>query len=310
MIYTITLNPALDKTVTISGFCPNTINRITGVRTDPGGKGINVSKVIHALGRNSVAFALLAGNTGRAIQDAVNQLGIACEFFFTEGETRTNLKVVDPVNHTNTDINEPGFVVTPEILDTILDRLTEMLHPDDIVFFSGTLPPGAPENTYSTWIRRCKECGAKTFFDADGALLVDGISAVPYLIKPNNNELSGFVGRRLTSHEEFISAADALIDRGIDKAVVSLGADGILYISKNEVIYSEGISVPVGSTVGAGDSLAAAFAVAEEEHMSTEDAVTLASAVGAANVMCSGTQAADYETVKSLLGRVRLHKLR
>ena len=112
MIYTVTLNPALDKTVEIPNFTLGNVNRITSLRTDPGGMGINVSKVIAKLGGSSMALGILGGNTGRAIADGLNQLGLNCSFLSAEGETRTNLKVIDPVNHTNTDINEPGFEIT------------------------------------------------------------------------------------------------------------------------------------------------------------------------------------------------------
>ena len=111
MIYTVTLNPALDKTVEIPNLALDTVNRITKMRTDPGGKGINVSKVIAKLGGTSKAIGILAGNSGKAIQDALDSEGLAHNFRFVPGETRTNLKVIDPENHTNTDINEPGIEV-------------------------------------------------------------------------------------------------------------------------------------------------------------------------------------------------------
>ena len=112
MIYTVTLNPALDKTVEIPNFTLDAVNRITTLRTDPGGKGLNVSKVIVKLGGKSIAIGVLGGTTCRRIADAMDALGVETDFTFAEGETRTNLKVVDCVRHTNTDLNEPGFTVT------------------------------------------------------------------------------------------------------------------------------------------------------------------------------------------------------
>ena len=111
MIITVTLNPALDKTVEIPDFSLDAVNRITAMRTDPGGKGLNVSKVIAKLGGTSTVVGVLGGTTGRRIADAMDALGIACQFTFVEGETRTNLKVIDPARHTNTDLNEPGLTV-------------------------------------------------------------------------------------------------------------------------------------------------------------------------------------------------------
>ena len=145
MIYTVTLNPALDKTVEIPSFAADSVNRITTMRTDPGGKGINVSKVISKLGGQSIATGILGGDTGLAIQSALKTMGLKTSFRFTEGETRTNLKVIDPVNHTNTDINEPGVTVSEEILNGLLAQLTAGLEKGDIVVLSGSLPKTLPE---------------------------------------------------------------------------------------------------------------------------------------------------------------------
>ncbi len=310
MIYTVTLNPALDKTVEIPSLTVDSVNRITAMRTDPGGKGINVSKVIDKLGRKSIAAGILGGDTGMAIQSALKAMGLETNFQFVEGETRTNLKVIDPVNHTNTDINEPGVTVSEEILNSLLTALTARLEEGDIVVLSGSLPKGSPVNTYYTWVKACKEAGAKVILDADGELLEAGLKASPYLIKPNNHELSKLLGETLTTPKELNEAARKLMtEYGIEKVVVSMGGQGALYVTKDETVYAEGLKVPVGSTVGAGDSVVAALAAAEESGMDLEETVRLSTATGAANVMCSGTQAAEYEVIRELLPKVVFHKL-
>ncbi len=307
MTYTITLNPALDKTVQIPNMEVDAVNRITAMRTDPGGKGINVSKVIAKLGGTSTVIALLGGSTGHKIADALQEMGLACHMTFIPGETRTNLKVVDPVLHTNTDINEPGIEVTEEILNGMLAELVVMIQPGDIVAISGSLPKGSPENTYFRWVSECKKAGAKVFLDVDGALLADALKAIPYLVKPNNEELSRLVGKPLETPDELTAAARELLTMGIEKVVVSMGSKGALYITEDTVIHAEGLKVPVGSTVGAGDSVVAALAVAEERGLSLEEMVCLSTATGAANVMCSGSQAAEYEVIESLIGKVQYH---
>ncbi len=310
MIYTVTLNPALDKTVEIRSLRINSVNRITKMRTDPGGKGINVSKVIQKLGRKSVAAGILGGDTGNAILSALEAMGLETSFRFVEGETRTNLKIVDPAEHTNTDINEPGITLSEEILDSYLKELLEKLVPGDIMVLSGSLPMGSPKDTYYTWVKACKEAGAKVILDADGELFAAGIKASPYLIKPNDHELSGFMGRTLSTPAELAKAARQMMESyGIEKIVVSMGGAGALFVTKEDTIYAEGLKVPVGSTVGAGDSVVAALAVAEEAGMSLEDTVRLATATGAANVMCSGTQAAEYDVIQGLIPKVVFRKL-
>lgn len=310
MIYTVTLNPALDKTVEIPGFSIGNVNRITAMRTDPGGKGINVSKVIHALGGESVALGILGGSTGCAIADALEKMGLTCDFLFAPGQTRTNLKVVDPLGHTNTDINEPGFPVTEELLDTLLRKLTQRLCPEDIVILSGSLPKGAPADTYRKWVEACAAAEAKVFLDADGEAFRHGLQAKPFLVKPNDHELSRLAGRELATLEALREAAEQLLERGIGQVVVSMGSRGALYVTGEKRLYAEGLSVPVGSTVGAGDSVVAALAVAESRGYTPEEAAVLSAATGAANVMCSGTQAATRETVESLIPKVVLHNIR
>lgn len=305
MIYTVTLNPALDKTVEIPSLTVDAVNRITSMRTDPGGKGINVSKVIQKLGGASVAAGILGGDTGRAILSALTEMGLTTLFHFVEGETRTNMKIIDPDNHTNTDINEPGVTVSEEILEKLLEELLAKVTKEDIVVISGSMPKGSPKDTYYTWTKAFREKGAKVILDADGDLLKAGLKASPYLIKPNNHELGALTGRALEAPEEIAeTAAELMKEYGIGKVVVSMGGDGAVYVTKDKTIYAEGLKVPVGSTVGAGDSVVAALAVSEEEGKTLEETVRLSTAVGAANVMCSGTQAAEYEVVETLLPKV------
>lgn len=310
MIYTVTLNPALDKTVEIPGMALDTVNRITEMRTDPGGKGINVSKVIAKLGGESCAVGILGGESGKMLEKLLEGEPFATRFRFVEGQTRTNLKIIDRKGHTNTDINEPGLTVTAAELDALLRELLAELRPGDIVVLAGSLPKGAPQDTYRTWTAACKKAGARVFLDADGALLAEGIKAAPHLIKPNDGELSRLAGKKLETLEELTAEGRKLLERGIERVVISLGGRGALYLRKGSTIYAEGLRVPVGSTVGAGDSVVAALAYAEAQGLSEEEAVRLSTAAGAANVMCSGTQAAEREAVEALLPKVRFSRLR
>lgn len=310
MIYTVTLNPALDKTVEIPGMALDTVNRITEMRTDPGGKGINVSKVIAKLGGESCAAGILGGGSGKMLEKLLEGEPFATRFRFVEGQTRTNLKIIDRERHTNTDINEPGLTVTDADLDALLHELLAELRPGDIVVLAGSLPKGAPQDTYRTWTAACKKAGARVFLDADGALLAEGLKAAPYLIKPNDDELSRLAGKKLETLEELTAEGRKLLERGIERVVISLGGRGALYLRKGSTIYAEGLKVPVGSTVGAGDSVVAALAYAEAQGLSEEEAVRLSTAAGAANVMCSGTQAAEREAVEALLPKVRFSRLR
>ena len=220
------------------------------------------------------------------------------------------MKIIDPEAHTNTDINEPGVTVSEEILGELLTELLGKVTEKDIVVISGSMPKGSPQDTYYTWTKAFREKGAKVILDADGELLKAGLKASPYLIKPNNHELSALTGKTLETPKELEETARSLMkEYGIEKTVVSMGGAGALYVTADETIYAEGLKVPVGSTVGAGDSVVAALAVAEESGMSLEETVCLSTATGAANVMCSGTQAAEYEVIEKLIPKVVYHRI-
>lgn len=304
MIYTVTLNPALDKTATVPRLSIDEVNRIVDLRQDPGGKGINVSKVVSELGGRSRALALLGGPTGAKVEGMLAEQGIDVWAFEAAGETRTNLKLVDPELDTHTDVNEPGPAATPETLGSMLEALVGAISSGDVVVLSGSLPKGAPVDTYATWGAACAEAGAKVFLDADGDALARGLESLPYLAKPNEVELGRICGRALEAEDEILSEARALVSRGVGRVVVSMGGAGSIVVDGERALLARSPRVPVGSTVGAGDSVVAALAYAEEEGMSLEDAVRLAMATGAANVMQSGTQAAPRAVIEGLLDKV------
>ncbi|HWR22938.1 MAG TPA: 1-phosphofructokinase, partial [Feifaniaceae bacterium] len=298
-----------DKTGVVETFTPGAVNRMKSVRTDPGGKGINVSKTLRMLGEESRAIGILGGNTGAWIESALKESGIDTDFVMTEHPTRTNLKLIDCVSGDTTDINEPGAQVTEHTLSEVKERLLAGLIKDDIVVFSGSLPPGAPETLYGDWAGLCREHGAKAFVDADGGSLRHAVGAVPYAVKPNRHELSRLFGRELQDIGDILASGMRLIDGGVKIAAVSLGGDGALFLSKNARYRGCGLQVEAKSTVGAGDSMMAALAFGEARGMELEKTARLAIAVSAASVMQSGSQSADPNTVRELLGRVRLEKL-
>ncbi|WP_321973891.1 1-phosphofructokinase [Paratractidigestivibacter sp.] len=309
MLHTVTLNPALDKTATVGGFAIDAVNRITELREDAGGKGINVSKVCAKLGTASLAHMLLAGQTGKKIEQAIQAMGIEARAFEVAGETRTNLKIVDPRNHTNTDVNEPGPQVSATELAAFAKHLTDGVSQGDVVVLAGSLSKGASEDTYALLVQSLRSLGAKVFLDADGEPLRRALKARPYLIKPNDHELAGLVGHELKNVGEIVDAAKELVGSGIERVVVSMGGEGALFVTAERVLFAHAPKVKVGSTVGAGDSVVAALAHAEGLGMPLEEAARLAVATGSANVMCSGTQAAELEAVQGLIDQVTIEEL-
>ncbi len=306
MIYTVTLNPAIDKTVLLPGLTPGQVNRVQSVRVDAGGKGINVSKCLKALGEPSVAVLLTAGQAGRRLTSLLEDTPILQ--VWTEGQTRTNLKIIDPVRGQNTDINEPGPRVDARVPEELLEMLLMQAVPGDIVVLSGSLPLGAPVGTYARWIDILSRKGIRVFLDADGETMALGINARPYLIKPNEGELSRALGRDLQTVEELAAAGRGLQAGGIARVVISMGAWGALFLLEDGIYQAESLPVPVKSTVGAGDSMVAALAFAESRGMPAEETVRLAMAMGAASVMQDGSQAPEQSLVQQLAKQVTFRK--
>lgn len=309
MIYTVTLNPAIDKTVVIENFNAGFVNRVTSVREDPGGKGINVSKCLQNLGEVSAAAMILAGSTGKRLEAMMAQLRIPVLSVWAEGESRTNLKIIDPVKKENTDINEPGPRVSADILEKFKGMLGAKIRTGDIVILSGSLPAGVDRGLYGAWTAYFRSLGACVYLDADGEPMHKGIAAVPYLIKPNNDELAALLGKSSLSLEEMYAEGKRLLDTGIREVVISLGGDGALFVNKDGCFRAEGLKVPVKSTVGAGDSMVAAMAYGQAKNLDREQMLRLSVAMGAASVMQTGTQPPESDLVWELARQVVLTKL-
>ena len=309
MIYTLTLNPAMDKTVVIEDFTAGGVNRIRSLRVDVGGKGINVSKCLKSLGCDSVAAAFWGGAAGQRGIDFLKENGIGSLAVRVAEDTRTNLKIIDPIRHENTDINEPGPAITQENMAQLIQELDQNIKADDILILSGSVPRGCDASTYRDLILRYQAKGAKVYLDADGENFRLGISANPMFIKPNIDELNRHLGANLTEVSEIAAAAMAFVKQGIGEVVVSLGADGALLVKEGLCLKAEGLRVPVSSTVGAGDSMVAAFSCGAQLGLTDPQRLKLAVAISAASVMCSGTQAPETEIIERLYHQVVIREV-
>ena len=299
MIYTFTLNPAVDKTAVLPGFTPGAVNRIASCRVDAGGKGINVSKNLQVLGLSSVAAGFVGGSTGAVITDMLEQQGIRASFIQTGVSTRTNLKILDPDRGITTDINEPGAAVPPALLQKICSFVRTAVKQGDVCVLAGSLPDGIPQDAYRTLTELCHEMGAYVVLDADGEALRRGLAAGPDLIKPNEEELSRLLGRPLAGRGEVLEAARQIRREGVGAVCVTMGGAGIIWCGKN-CLRARGLSVPVASTVGAGDATVAALVYGRCTGMTEEETLRLAIAAGAANVTTEGTVPADLPLIKQL----------
>ncbi|MBN2899968.1 MAG: 1-phosphofructokinase [Clostridia bacterium] len=309
MIITITMNPAVDKTITINEFQIDQVNRISDFRLDAAGKGINVSKVVKELGGRTKTVAFLGGATGDYIRDQLGDNKIGLVEVRTAGDTRTNIKVVDPVSKTYTDINASGAPVTEEQMELFEKKLFNFVTSQSIVVFTGSVPPGVDKSVYKDLIHRAQAIGATAVLDADGDLLKFGVQAGPKVIKPNIHELEGFCGHPLRTDQEVIEVAKSLLQNGTEMVVVSLGGDGALFVREEDVIKAHGQKVEVKGTVGAGDAMLAAICYGLHKALPFEEMIRLAIGTSAAKVTMEGTQPPNLDKIYRLTKQVKLENI-
>ncbi len=309
MIITITMNPAIDKTVAIDDFKVNQVNRISKSRYDAAGKGINVSKVVRELGGRTKTIAFLGGATGDYIKAELEKEKICLVHVETDGDTRTNIKVVDQNLQTFTDINDSGTTVTEAQLELFEKKMMNYVTSQSVVVFTGSVPPGVSKEIYRSYIKRVQAIGATAVLDADGDLLKHGVEAGPKIIKPNIDELENYVGRKLETDEMIIDVAKSFIKKGSKLVAVSLGEKGALFVTADKVIRANGLKVDVKGTVGAGDAMLGAICYGFNKNIPLEDIVKLSIGASAAKVCMEGTKPPSLDKVYDLSKQVHFEEI-
>ena len=258
MIVTVTLNPSVDRTLSIEILKRGSVNRVELTAVDPGGKGVNVSRAVKAFGKETHALLVCGSFGSRWFGDRLSELKIPHNILLAVGVTRNNVTLVEG-DGTVTKINEPGFELTDAIITEVKSALSDLDLKNAWVVFAGRLNPGAKPETYRDLASYARNLGAKIAVDASGAELKAALEVGPDLIKPNQHELAELVGRPLTTISEVITAAKEVMATGVKSVLCSLGADGALFISESGVIHVEPEAKVVGVPVGAGDILLATF---------------------------------------------------
>jgi 1-phosphofructokinase family hexose kinase len=308
-VVTVTLNPAVDRTVWIPGFRAGAVNRVVREDRSPGGKGVNVAAFLAGLGVPAVATGFLGDEGGEVFERFLGDLGVGCCFVTVPGKARTGIKVVDEGARATTDINFPGFPVTAGACEDLAARLGGICGEGAWVVLAGSLPPGAPDDTYRRLVEVGHERGARVAVDASGPALAEALPARPELVKPNRDELEELVGAALPSRTALLAAADELVGRGITDVVVSLGAEGALFARADEAVIAVPGPVPVVSTVGAGDAMVAGAVAAARTGLPLPVAAARATACSM-DVLSRVGPRIDREEVDALVGSVSVERLR
>ena len=296
-ILTVTLNPCIDRTVTLDGFSVGALNRAVSERTDVGGKGINVSKVLKNMGCQSVATGIAFGEVGRSILSRLDELGIKHDFVVSDcGNSRQNLKLLDSRTGDVTEVGGVGGEVDSQLLNEFIKKYTSLLSGASLVALSGSAPRGVPSDIYATLINIAREHGVRSILDADGELLRNGISASPYMIKPNVFELARLVGKD-SNEVDLTSAVGDLLGCGIEIVAVSMGKDGSLFATKDQLLRVSALKINGGCATGAGDSMVAAAAYGTVNGFDLDTLARYSSAAGSATAAKEGTEVCTMDEV-------------
>jgi 1-phosphofructokinase len=278
MIYTCTLNPSVDYIVHIDELRIGELNRAVKTLTFPGGKGINVSRVLKRLGIESTALGFIGGFTGAFIIEQLQNENIACDFVEVPGNTRINVKLK---SGKETEINGQGPVIQPEHETEFMEKIRALTE-NDIVVLAGSVPSSLSPDVYEKIIDEAKKVKAKVVVDTSGPALKSLLARNPFLAKPNHKELAELFETSFHSKDEIMVCGRRLVELGVENAIVSLAGDGAFYFNKEMTLFAEAPKGTVKNSVGAGDSMVAGFLAAYTNGKSVEEAFAYSVASGSA----------------------------
>ncbi len=309
MIFTVTLNPAIDQTMVLERFVAGDTLRVKSSRFDPGGKRINVSRVVRELGGESVAMGFAPGGLGRYIEQTLKAQGIECDFVHTKGEARTNITILDESRHMHTILSDPGPQTDGRYAEQLLSKLRKRLRANDWLVVAGSIPPPLSPDIYAEIITMARENWVHTVLDADGPALVGGVAARPEMVKGNRRELERLLGFRLSDERSTLEAAGALRGMDIRMAVVTRGREGAVAVCEDGSFRSLAPRVRAVSAVGSGDSFLAGIVLSLSRGDNMEDALRLGVAAGTACVLTPGTELCRRREVDILQPRVKVQRI-
>lgn len=309
MITTVTLNPAIDKTLTIPKFEANQVNRIQEIQENLGGKGINVTKVLSTLGSVSMAIGFIGKKNQSKVLGFISKEKLSTNFITVDADTRTNTKIIDPTTGNTTDINEPGFEVNSDHLKQIESLIEHYSTQSSFMVFSGSVCKGISPKAFTQLVKSVKgHC--QVVLDAEGEILKAGLKAAPFLIKPNIHELKALLNKDLKTESEVIQACKDLIkEYKIRYILLSQGEHGSYLISKDTVLKASALKVKVVSTVGAGDSMLAGFLHSYEKDQNAELALRTGACTGSIAVQGISTDAFKHIQLSDQIAHIHITTL-
>ncbi|NMB00623.1 MAG: 1-phosphofructokinase family hexose kinase [Firmicutes bacterium] len=311
MIVTLTMNPAVDKTVAVDVLGLGETNRVSEVITDASGKGINVSRALVKLGFSSTTAGFLAGQDGRWIEEELLKQGITPKFtWLAQGRTRVNTKIYEKLTGRTTEVNEPGPIVQKIDEEALWEDLDALIPVTQYLICSGSLPHGLATDFYARLIKRYGNFDVRICLDTSGSALASGVQARPYLIKPNLDEAEHLLGYVIDDLDSVQSAMKSFIQLGIPLVILSLGEKGaIFYREGAEPLWARAEAELIGSTSGCGDALLAGVVSGLLAQRPWDETVRWSIAVATATAEIFGTKFPNLEHIERVLPRVQVEKL-
>ena len=309
MITTVSLNPSIDRTVTVDSFEKGALNRVVSSHSVAGGKGINVSLTAAALGVDAECIGFMFKEGSRMFEKRLMVNSTPYNFVWCEGSVRTNIKVQDRATGEITEINDRGEPVGQAALDEMSRLVSLHAENTDYLVFAGSVPPDCPGDYYRRLIENVEGMGCRCILDADGQLLQEGIEARPYMIKPNLAELQRLTGKTFTSLPEIRKAVRPYLNMGIEIVCVSMGAKGAMITDGVDAYYAEGVNIDVKSSVAAGDAMVAGLVCGCIADLGIEESLRMGSACAAARCVTEVSRVIDKTTYKAFRSMIKIEKL-
>ncbi|WP_461213133.1 1-phosphofructokinase [Lacticaseibacillus sp. GG6-2] len=305
MIYSVTLNPSIDYVIGLPQLQLGLVNRLTSEHKLPGGKGINVSRILEQLAVPSIALGFAGGFTGRFLTDCLAALGLQTDFTPIAEDSRINVKLKADQE---TELNAAGPTIHEDEIAAFKATLRQRLQPEDIVVMAGSLPTGLPETFYRDLIPDIKQAGAEFVIDTTGQALMDTLSSHPLVVKPNHHELAELFGdAEYPTLEATVAAGRKLLELGAQHVLVSMAGKGGLMITADHAYHGYVKSAPVKNSVGAGDSMLAGFTGTLTQTGSALEAFKVALACGSATAF--SIDLADKAKIDEVLATITIDEL-
>jgi 1-phosphofructokinase family hexose kinase len=309
MIYTVTLNPAVDRELTVPAMEFDSVLRASEARIDFGGKGFNVSRLLKGMNEPSTAVGYLGGNAGELLQKGLQSLGIDTDFVWVSEETRTNVSIVTQSHDHYIKVNEKGPLVDESKQKELLEKVDSLAKPGDWWVLAGSLPPGIANDFYARIARVLNMHDAHAILDTSGDSLKLGCVEKPYLVKPNAEEARLLTGLPMETPVEIAAASAEIRRMGAQNVVVSMGKSGALLHTSGGTWLAHSPRIKEKNPIGAGDSMVGGLVWALTQGLGLKDALGWGVASGAATASLPGTEVGSRPLIEELFSQIRYERL-